>query len=123
MVTFGKKAPPSDAPVKSNTEKTLNSGVDRRAAERRSTRTLGYLVGAQEGYEQECIVLDVSSSGAKLQFGAAIAGTAWLAEQAHDAAILRLIFRNDGQEVECRLTWSKDNQCGVTFVSPFRKAL
>jgi len=96
-----------------------SEGIEtRRRARRKQTRCLAYIVAPGSRKELECVVLDMSSSGAKLQL-AGVASKPFAAPVVFPQNF-KLIIRNDRIEVDCVSCWSKGVTCGVTFASPFR---
>ena len=103
----------------STSAKAMSDAVDSRRRERRKeTRCLAYIVAPNSRKELECVVLDMSSSGAKLRL-AGVASSPFAAPVVFPQSF-KLIIRNDRIEVDCVLCWSKGATCGVTFASPFR---
>ena len=94
-----------------------SDGRNRRAAHRKATRNLGIIRGSGNA-ELECLVLDISGTGARLQltsgdpkpFQAPVA----IPEQ------FVLLMTADRTEIECRITWRKGTSLGVSFQSGFR---
>lgn len=78
------------------------------ATDRRQVTRQGVLLSARVdvgGSTLDCILLDVSPRGARLQFGAPV----------HLPEDLRLTMR-DGSRHEARRCWSRGNQVGVEFL-------
>lgn len=85
-------------------EAAAGANTDRRGARRK-----GVLLAARidvQGTSLDCIVLDLSLRGARVQFGAPVA----LPE------FVPLILR-DGSRYDARRCWSRGNQVGLEFVS------
>ena len=92
--------------------------ASRRRERRKETRCLGYIVAPGSRKELECVVLDMSSSGAKLKL-AGVASNPFAAPVVFPQTF-KLIIRNDRIEVDCVSCWSQGATCGITFASPFR---
>jgi PilZ domain len=91
---------------------------NRRAASRKSTRALAYIVCGETGKTEECVVLDVSASGAKIQLNTVSARP--FSNQPRLPKTFKLILRNDNTEIDCRVAWVNATSCGVEFTSRFR---
>ena len=96
------------------------SGVNRRGAARKPTRCLGYIALPGSRQEIECVMLDVSASGARLKL------TLPPPKPFQPATVVpqqfRLYVQSDKTEIDCEVTWVKGDQCGVRFLSAFRPA-
>jgi hypothetical protein len=90
---------------------------NRRRAPRRATRVLGYVVERGRD-DRECLLLDMSAAGARLQLTAPAAKPFQPPVTIPDTFVLVVV--NDRTEVDCVTTWRKGNGCGVRFVSSFR---
>lgn len=90
----------------------------RRRSQRKSTRCLAYVVLPGSRKETECVVLDMSASGAKLKLVGVTENA--FAPRIELPREFRLILRNDKVEVDCSLAWSRGATCGVSFSSVFR---
>jgi hypothetical protein len=103
---------------------TSSPGSPQTAPERRSRatrkpmRSLGYVVVPGNRKELECIIVDMSASGAKLKLIGAMNKP--FAPQAALPRQFKLIIRNDKIEVDCNVAWANANTFGVSFASPFR---
>lgn len=95
-----------------------SDAIESRRHRRKETRCLAYIVAPGSRKELECVVLDMSSSGARLQL-AGVASKPFAAPVVFPQNF-KLIIRNDRIEVDCVSCWSKGATCGVTFASPFR---
>jgi hypothetical protein len=91
---------------------------NRRTAARKSTRSLAYIVCPDTGKTEECVVLDVSASGAKIQLAPVIARP--FSNQSRLPKTFKLVLRNDNTEIDCRVAWVNATSCGVEFTSRFR---
>lgn len=99
------------------TAKTKTADEGRRAP-RKTTRTLGYIVGEKIHDPIECTILDLSASGAKLKLGA-------VTKKAFTALVVlpdefKIELPRDKLVIECRLAWQTEEMAGVSFLSPFR---
>ena len=99
------------------TAKTKTADESRRAP-RKTTRTLGYIVGDKIHDPIECTILDLSASGAKLKLGTvtkkAFAAIVALPEE------FKIELPRDKLVIECKLAWQTEELVGVSFLSPFR---
>lgn len=99
------------------TEKIKTAGEGRRAP-RKTTRTLGYIVGEKIHDPIECTILDLSASGAKLKLGI-------VTKKAFTAIVelpkeFKIELPRDKLIIDCKLAWQTEEMVGVSFQSPFR---
>ncbi|MGD9806738.1 MAG: PilZ domain-containing protein [Hyphomicrobiaceae bacterium] len=95
-------APPSGAEV----------GVEERRAPRKETKAHGFV--RVRGYRMNlpCRILDMSATGARLQFNDA---------NAHHLPDRIIVAFSDHTEIDAEIRWRKERECGVRFVSQFRQ--
>ncbi len=100
------------------TAKTKTADEGRRAP-RKTTRTLGYIVGEKIHDPIECTILDLSASGAKLKLGTVTKKNAFAAVvELPDT--FKIELPRDKLVIECKLAWQTEEMVGVSFQSPFR---
>jgi hypothetical protein len=118
MAGFGDRKLGVSRPAKVDDIASPSTAENRRAAARKSTRSLAYIVCPDTGKTEECVVLDVSASGAKIQLAPVIARP--FSNQSRLPKTFKLVLRNDNTEIDCRVAWVNATSCGVEFTSRFR---
>jgi hypothetical protein len=88
-----------------------NSAVEKRRFPRQDVRWKGLIHDVQGSIVGQCIMLDVSASGAKLTFEAGINVPDWF---------VLTLARNAGVRRECEVVWRAAKSIGVRFVAPPR---
>lgn len=96
------------------------SGSNRRNAARKPTRCLGYIAIPGSRQEIECVMLDISASGARLKLSLPPAKPFQPAPSIPQKFCLSV--QSDRTEIDCEVTWVRSGQCGVRFLSAFRPA-
>jgi len=96
------------------------SGINRRNAARKPTRCLGYIAIPGSRQEIECVMLDISASGARLKLSLPPAKPFQPAPSIPQQFCLSV--QSDRTEIDCEVTWVRSGQCGVRFLSAFRPA-
>ena len=93
---------------------------NRRWAHRRASATAGYLYGGEITEPVNCVILDTSSTGARMEVRA-LRGSRF-----HNIGDLpktfSLAFTSDRVIVDCVIAWRRGNEIGVKFTSPARPA-
>ena len=93
---------------------------NRRTAFRKPTRCLAYVQVPGSRRDIECVILDISASGARLKLSG---GPAKPFQQGPTIpAAFRLYVHVDNTEIDCEVTWRKTDSIGVRFLSGFRPA-
>lgn len=98
-------------------EKIVDS-ADARRATRKSIRTLGEIVHQGAPHGQECTILDMSATGARLQLSAA--NRKAFSPVVEIPETFRLVIPRDNISVECRRAWRDRDIIGVSFTSTLR---
>ncbi len=96
------------------------SGANRRNAARKPTRCLGYIAIPGSRQEIECVLLDISASGARLKPTLPPAKPFQAAPSIPRQFCLSV--QSDRTEIDCEVTWERGGECGVRFLSAFRPA-
>lgn len=97
-----------------------SSWDNRRGANRKPTRCLAYVQAPGARTDIECVILDISASGARLKL---TGGPIKPFQQGPSIPQeFRLYVQSDNTEIECQVTWRKPDSLGVRFLSAFRPA-
>lgn len=120
MPTFGKQNRKAGVERPAPPKAAQTVPREHRRAPRKTTRSLAQLVCARTGQELECIVQDISATGAKARLQGRTRQP--FAPAVQIPAEFRLIIPNDGIEIDCRLAWTDDATFGIAFLSGFRPA-
>lgn len=99
---------------------TSASFDNRRAAFRKPTRCLAYVQVPGARHDIECVILDISASGARLKLSGGPAKPFQQGPTIPDG--FRLYVQVDNTEIDCEVTWRKSDSIGVRFLSAFRPA-
>ena len=92
---------------------------NRRWAKRRAAASKGELSGDDIGEPLACVVLDTSSTGARLKPHFPRAARCQSIKDL--PARVTLMFVMDRFAVDCEICWRRDGEVGVRFVSPARE--
>ena len=91
---------------------------NRRWAHRRVSATSAILIGVEIGDPVPCLILDTSSTGARVKphfaRGAKFQAIMELPE------IFTLFYSLDRVAIECKVAWRRDGELGLRFTSPAR---
>lgn len=91
---------------------------NRRWAKRRDSATLATICSNDIGDPLPCVVLDSSSTGARIKPHFARAARC---QNLKDLpAHLTLFFTIDRVAIDCKIAWRRDGEVGLEFVSPAR---
>lgn len=93
---------------------------NRRGAIRKPTRCLAFIQSPGARHDIECLILDISASGARLKLTSGAAKPFQHGPTVPDE--FRLFVQADRTEIDCQVTWRKLDSCGVRFLSAFRQA-
>lgn len=93
---------------------------DNRRAPRKTTRTLAHVVCAASGQSLDCLIQDMSASGARLQLLEPVRGPFQPAMKLPET--FKLVIPNDAIEIDGTLAWVRGESFGVVFKSAFRPA-
>lgn len=91
---------------------------NRRWAKRRDSVTSATIGGAEIGEPLPCVVLDSSSTGARIKPHFARAARCQSIKDL--PAHLTLVFTIDRVAIDCNIAWRRDGEVGLKFVSPAR---
>ena len=94
------------------------AGDNRRRAVRKPTRNLGYISASGQD-ERECVLIDISQSGAQLRL-VGVEAKPFQAPLAIPATFV-LKISADHSEIDCETTWRRGTVLGVRFLSAFRR--
>lgn len=96
------------------------SDDNRRWAKRRMSATAGYIYGGEIVDPVNCVILDTSSTGARIEVRA-LRGSRY-----HNISDLpktfSLAFTSDRVVINCVIAWRRGNELGIKFTSPARAA-
>ena len=91
---------------------------NRRWAHRRSSATAGYVFGGEIVDPVNCVILDTSSTGARIEVRA-LRGSRY-----HNVKDLpkqfTIVFMIDRVAVDCTVAWRRGSEVGLKFTSPAR---
>jgi hypothetical protein len=94
------------------------SDDNRRWAHRRSSATAGYIYGGEIVDPVNCVILDTSSTGARIEIRA-LRGSRF-----HNINDLpkqfTIVFQIDRVAVDCAIAWRRGSELGIKFTSPAR---
>lgn len=94
------------------------SDDNRRWAKRRMSATAGYIYGGEIVDPVNCVILDTSSTGARIEVRA-LRGSRY-----HNINDLpkqfTVVFTIDWMAVDCVIAWRRGNELGLKFTSPAR---
>ncbi len=97
--------------------KTADSANARRST-RKALRTLGEILVDGRDPPMECMVLDMSGSGARLKLGGGRRNA--FAPAIAMPETFRLAIPRDNTVIDCRVAWREKDMVGITFTSSFR---
>lgn len=120
MPTFGKQNRTSRVQHRATPKVAAAVPHELRRAQRKTTRSLAQVICNATGQELECVVHDISATGAKARLQGK--GRQPFAPAIHIPAEFRLVIPVDNIEIDCRLAWADDITFGIAFLSGFRPA-
>ena len=94
------------------------SDDNRRWAHRRSSATAGYIYGGEIVDPVNCVILDTSSTGARIEVRA-LRGSRY--HNINDLPkTFTIVFQIDRVAVDCGIAWRRGSELGIKFTSPAR---
>ncbi len=94
------------------------SDDNRRWAHRRSSATAGYIYGGEIVDPVNCVILDTSSTGARIEVRA-LRGSRY--HNINDLPeTFTIVFQFDRVAVDCSIAWRRGSELGIKFTSPAR---
>lgn len=97
---------------------STKSDDNRRWAHRRSSATAGYIYGGEIVDPVNCVILDTSSTGARIEVRA-LRGSRY--HNINDLPeTFTIVFQIDRVAVDCSIAWRRGSELGIKFTSPAR---
>jgi len=91
---------------------------NRRWAHRRASATSASLIGSEIGDPVPCVILDSSSTGARIKPHFTRAARFQSIKEL--PGTLTLFYTIDRVAIDCKIAWRRDGEVGLKFVSPAR---
>ncbi len=94
------------------------AGDNRRWAHRRTSATAGYIYGGEIVDPVNCVILDTSSTGARIEVRA-LRGSRF--HNINDLPkTFTIVFQIDRVALDCSIAWRRGSELGIKFTSPAR---